>query len=231
MGKLLRILIVHRQGLADRWWHRLANVLIYGSTLIVVAFSGYLIFSSNGHGWKTYAIAAYSFESNYASAKGREIDCYFSDDLSIECGYKLRVTPSDFLTRYFKAGGTLLNEKVAGLPPRSMTVNEMIKDKDFLALSDNAKREVLNYIDKDFARLSPQVQVEVINRLKSQKIIPDMYRIPDFKNIKVKLATTILYKEVIKNILFALLLAMGWFIFWQSIVYRAVLYIAYGRQE
>ncbi len=77
--------------LENKWWHRLAKVIIYAVTLIVAVFS-LVDFLDRIDVWKNpYPQYIYSFEKGYSEAFGFSKPCVFSPDnskerLSIECG-------------------------------------------------------------------------------------------------------------------------------------------------
>ena len=119
-NKIIKLLIPWREGLEKKWWHRLTNVFIYGSTIIVLTTAIALPFIDQVE-WK-YKYT-YSFEPSYLVAKGEEIKCEFSTTLNlsfdaflkaktgvndcvplIRCGNIFEST--DFLNRYTKARGT-----------------------------------------------------------------------------------------------------------------------------
>lgn len=194
--KILNILLVRRPEIQNKWWHRLANVLIYGSTIIVAVSLVCLfisdIFSGNS-GWKTYHYT-YSFESNYSQAKGEESSCSNSSS-----GIRLWVNPmlpcgdiynsETLLTRYAKDNGTYdqliqkISQSDGSWQSYDQLLNESIKNGDF-----------------------PNV-------------------------IKVKKQPVISYTILIEHTLLILLFILLWFIFWESIIYRAAVYVILGKNK
>ena len=182
--KFFNLIIVSRPGLGRRWWHRLANVLICGSTIIILALLIF-IFVNSDSSWKKYDYVAYSFESNYKTINGQEENCSFSayDYLSpsIYCGDIKNST--EFLNKYTLARGTY--------------------EKLTLARSDK--------VDDD------RLMTALINE-------------GDLKDVKTKKTTTILYDALLKYWLVSVLVIVGWFIFWESIIYRTLIYIILGSK-
>ncbi len=181
--KIFYIFVVYREELPKKWWHRLVNVLIYGSTIIFATLILFISFSDSY--WKKYSYTSYSFESNYSTAKGKEVDCYFYGYSrvapSIDCGDLHNST--DFLNRYIKAiSDSWLITSMRTSMTDDQLVNSMIRDGDIA------------------------------------------------KNIKVKRQTTILFRELFKGILITILIILGWLIFWESIIYRSLIYIICGRK-
>lgn len=186
MKKIYRFVFVQKEGLVDKWWHRLVNVLIFGSTVAVFVIYLFLFFSDEFN-WKKNIYTAYSFESNYDKAKGKEQNCSFvtlsSDFISIACGDIFNA--SDFLTRYSKAKGTY--EKLQ--------------------------------------------QLKIDKNIDEEKILRGGIKSRDFDNIKVKKDTIVLYKDLFIFLSLLLLLLFCWFVFWESIIYRTIIYIIYGRNK
>ena len=101
-SKLLHLLIPALKG-RQRWWHRLFDILIYASTLIILL--GSLLAFLLDDSWKIFTYTAYSFEENYSAAEGKEVDCSFSYSFSsIRCGDIKNST--EFMETYTKARGT-----------------------------------------------------------------------------------------------------------------------------
>ncbi len=180
--KIKKFLIPWREDLDKKWWHRLANIVIYGSTIFVVIFILSLILT--GSSWKRINYT-YSFESNYNIISGEESVCKFTKsgffDPIINCGNI--ANPTDFLNKYAEAirNGNMLIELKAG----SKIYNNQLLDK----LIDAGK----------------------------------------FDNIKVKSSYEIIYSRLFRNFGIGVLLIFAWFVFWESIIYRVILYVVYGK--
>lgn len=186
MKNLYKIVFVQKEGLVDKWWHRLASVFIFGSTVAILVVYLFLFFSDEIN-WKKNIYTAYSFESNYDKAKGEEQNCSFvtlsSGFISIVCGDIFNA--SDFLTRHSKAKGTY---------------------------------EELQQLKTD-------------KNIDEEKILRGGIKNGDFNNIKVKKDTIVLYKDLFIFLSLLLLILFFWFVFWESIIYRTIIYIIYGRKK
>jgi hypothetical protein len=138
MKILKNLLIVSRSELQGKWWHRLANVLIYGSTFIFFVFSITFIFIN---------LPVYTFNPNITSR------------IQFECRliYPVNTVPS-WAVQQILAKGT----PVAVLP---------------------------------------------------------------------KTPVKICYNFSYLNVVYIILLTLGWFILWESILYRATIYIIYGSKK
>jgi len=179
MKKLIKFLLVQREELNKKWWHRLANVLICGSTIV---FFGFFIFNIVGtSAYKEYSYI-YSFEPNYSQAKGQETPCHLEamdyGGPYISCGDIY--TSTEFLTRYDKARGTYNSSTTSDGYDKAMDL---------------------------------------------------MIRWGELKDIKAKMITNYNYNILFKDIGLLVLLTIVWFVFWESIIYRAIVYIIYGRKN
>ena len=189
LNSFVRFFKPYRQGLDKKWWHRLSNVLIFGSTVVVVLMSGMFLLNEQIEYWSHVEYVAYSFEPNYLEAKGREVRCLF------EVG-GLRgdsKTPTIFCGEYSSS---------------SHFLDDYFKYNDFF---DRAKANAAGMSDD-----------KIMKSLISEKYLAD---------VKVKEKTIIEYGEVFANILFVFSVVVAWFVFWESIFYRAVLYVVYGLND
>jgi len=91
--KIKKPLFVRRVETENKWWHRLALVLIYGSaTLAVLFWIGLAIDEiSDWEKYKSYSYA-YSFEQGYEFLDGEEISCA----LNFNFGGRLPTLPPSF---------------------------------------------------------------------------------------------------------------------------------------
>lgn len=214
--KLLKLSLFRRQETKDKWWHRLALVLIYGSTIVGAIFLGSLLVTEEADNWARYSYTAYSFEEGYPTAKGREMDCKFSatslGDLPLvfsHCGDLS--TGSEFLEKYFRARGTY--DRLVELRKGP----ENLVKLDLTAL----KR---NYI--------PIAERPGYKRTKSDiEIMVQLVKSGELEDVKVKRVMSFEYATFLGNWSLYLLLVFGWLIFWESIVYRTLLYVVYGKKN
>lgn len=206
MRKIINFLLVRRPETKDKWWHRLALVLIYGSTIVVAIFLAVLLISEEGDYWVSESYTAYSFEQEYATAKGKEVDCKFSatslGDLPpvsiFNCGNISSDT--EFLEKYARARGTY--EK---LEENREQINSTLASGGLLGRIQRA-----NATD--------------------DKIMVQLIQNGELDNIKVKRAVSVDYASFFGNWGVYLLLVLVWFVFWESIAYRTILFVAYGRK-
>lgn len=217
MKKLLKLLFVRRQETKDKWWHRLALVLIYGSTIVGAIFLGSLLVTEEADNWARYSYTAYSFEEGYLTAKGKEIDCKFSatslGDLPLisifHCGDFS--SDSEFLERYSRARGTydrlqeLREEKAPSLNLQALG-------------GESRKIQWNNLSSTQKNRIDDGIMVELIQS-------------GEMDDVKVKRVLSFDYASFFGNWGVYLLLVLGWLVFWESIVYRTLLFVVYGKKN
>jgi len=157
MKKFLNLLIVHKPELKGRWWHRLANVLIYGSTIVFLVFGFTILFNF----------------SNFACLSGNKL-----------------------LTK------VLTN---AELQENIQTIE-----------NSNASQSVINGTIQSYKDLYQQ----------------DSDGTWEMKSLHVCFMTNS-HDQVIfvEDVLLSILFTFIWFIFWESIIYKAIIYIIYGKNK
>jgi hypothetical protein len=229
----------------NKWWHRLVRVLIFGSTIVVAIFA-ITFFISNSEIWKQYSYPAFSFEDNYSTTKGKEVNCFIDfKPTGVTCGEyaggkgpyeaKYAVDLSDFTKRYNKAikdevgqnttdkicadGKAFQSERdklgIEGLDPKMLSCMRITVDIAPIQIEDFPSK--LNYQRLTYDEYLTDKQIGFIRSL--------------WLGIKAKMTTSIIYPIFLTNLLYVILAIIGWFIFWESIVYRTLLYILYGKND
>lgn len=207
MNKFLQMLLVRRPEAKNKWWHRLALVIIYGSTILLAVFLATVLISEEGDRWASYSYTAYSFEKEYPTAKGSEVDCKFSatslgnlPPVSIfHCGDLS--SDSEFLDKYSRARGT------------------------YEELQQMRKEINANYATQGLSGL--------LNRANAtdDQIMTRLIQGDELDNVKVKRTLSVNFASLLENWGLFTLLVLGWVIVWESIVYRTLLFIAYGKKN
>lgn len=153
MKKLSNLLFVRHEGLEQKWWHRLAKVLIWGSTFIL--FTGVIIgFFIINRPFKVRSIEP------AATSAIMPIACFHLSPVSID----------------------QFSEEIKNQYPAY----------DYL---DN------NFLAKAVVKKFPECD----------------------KSVKLH--------SYVTQIIFGLLYVVAWFIFWESIIYRLIIYIIYGNRK
>ncbi len=222
MKKILNLILVRRDGIEKKWWHRLANVLIFGSTILL--FIGtFLYLWDSLDSFKNYSYTAYNFENGYTEAKGNEIECRFhlgdspitsnvGDKPYVVCGEDYSTDIGQFLKKYNDAFRQKfsINDDYCDIKGRDLfgkLTNEAIKC--FREKNDISPLSMGSSNDK-------QKQWEEF----------------DFStNIKVKRESKINFGAISVFVGTLLLVTIGWFIVWEAIIYRALVYIIFGSKK
>ena len=192
-------LIVHRNDLTGKWWHRLKNILIYGTSIALIGYFCYDMYKSS---WVEYDYPAYSFEPNYSSTKGKVINCSFmvkerNMDPVIDCG-------------------------------------DYNHDFSFLeaSLAGDDLRFLKRYFSAKISKKGSYQSYKLLQRFQTDKeILKVLINTGALDNIKAKETKTILYAAILNFIIESFLLVVVWFFFWEAVVYRAIIYIIYGKTK
>lgn len=151
--KFLNLLIVRRPELAGKWWHRLANVLIYGSATIVLLLGLVIILSD----------------------------------------------PPQYPTIFtFTSGTQFCTELRQSVPIHAPNI---IYNSTPTTLKINA---------------------EALSQVQINTLVDNDCGL--FSGMSIKYSTYAVY------VFESLIISLVWFIFWESIIYRAIVYIVYGKK-
>lgn len=224
--KKIKLFTFYRENeLESKWWHRFIKVLIYGSTIVVFAFS-IVWFIDNISTWNNPDPKyIYSFEPKYDEMYGFSKSCTFTPDnsedyLSINCGNisekwsggRYGFLP-DFLDRYSRAHfyeeefliKTTQNQQSGG----SSGFN-------FQPLGFDGKP--IN--NKFFNGVKLTINYELFN----QKIKDGSFDYIEAKRI-------IVMGPLIRNIFFIFIAPFVWFLVFKEVIYRVFIYVILGRKN
>ena len=152
-------------------------------------------------GWE-YKYTSYSFEPGYSMASGRVVDCKFY--------------AYDYISPLIDCG-------------------DISKSTDFLTRYAKARGTYDNLQKIRLESKTIDLSYDNFQKTKSgstdDQILNAGIKEGKFNDIKVKREINILYGNLIKYFFIALLIILSWFIFWESIVYRIVIYIVYGKNK
>lgn len=227
---LLGLLIVHRAEIKNKWWHRLFVVLLLGSSIAVLVSYVVIAVVSFNHAWVSYRPIAFSLEPNYQQAKGKEFSC--RNDLH---AYKISMTEPNINGWGIVCDGVTLSE---------------FDSKRYAKLWSSARQDLENQFGLDKYKYieCPSVHggyIPVINRLHcgasfllDEKLADPAY--PAFevaeKNLAhIKVTRDINFGLMLTDIVLWLIIPLAvlllWVIFWSSVIYRAVLYVVFGKNK
>ncbi len=244
MNKLSNLIFVRREGLEQKWWHRLAQVLIWGSTIVIAVFTFLLFFVGNS--FVHYSYSAYNFQPNFATAKGKIESCtfekggdpeVFNSTKTARVLYNPNSPTNGFNPIQFGATPVFTNDGDFYSP-------EIIcGDVNFQAYDSNENnypsiKEFL-YSYAQYNENSQEHELLFNSSGQDEMLIPVDLNIVmnggidrgDFSNIQTKRVTHFLLRKFIVSILEFVGIILGWFILWESIIYRTIIYIIYGKSK
>lgn len=223
----------------------MALVLIYGSaTLAVLFWIGLAIDEiSDWEKYKSYSYA-YSFEQGYEFLDGEEISCA----LNFNFGGRLPTLPPSFSQHCGDQAEIIrkYNDFV-----RSVLLTDEIKNKcaNVSQAENTTGRRYVPISERDYTTDECQMLLYSTETIKpglnlffevSQSLFSSDQRTflrnsyEELQNLKAKRNLEgVHYSEVITVILQLILIIMltiiTWIVFWESIIYRTILYIIYGK--
>jgi hypothetical protein len=188
----------------EKWWHRFLRVLMYGSTCVALAITGFLLVDDSANYTYSYS---YSFEPNYEQAEGVESTCSYHEGLNLlSCGGVNSL--DDIIIRY-----RTVNESTSqGSNPRltakndkeqSPLIDTIAKDRN---LDEATRFHLLSQIDSSY---------EIVKDLKTGKI-------------RYRQATHWNAGPLAQSVGLTFGIAILWY-FVTLVIYKVILFIAYGH--
>jgi hypothetical protein len=235
---LRSILFVERVEVQNKWWHRLFTVLLFSSGIIVLVVAGIGTFDSHDTRYEyrwgfIYRPVAFSLEKNYQEVDGKELPCDWNLDFSNRVANQPLLTiiecegvyiPQEDSRRY----GALYEDAMENLE------KQFGMDKyNFASCRGSSSISSARSSDDEYAQC-------VRKNIADEKTDPAY---PAYQNAleklaqikKIKVARDINYGVMLGDIalwlVIPLLSLLAWIAFWSAIVYRAVVYIAYGKKK
>jgi hypothetical protein len=192
-----------REGLENKWWHRLIVVLIYSSTIFVFLFIGMNIFNylRGEFKWKSYNYT-YSFEKEYSTARGKEENCDIrktGDTIFVSCG---------------------------NIHNKTQLLNMIAESK---SRGDELVQKRFSYVHFE-KRPSLSELMEAAEKFDNDMVLNGINN-GDFQDFKVKIHSHIRYLDILSLVSIIIMAPIGWLIFFYSILYRTALYVIYGSSK
>jgi hypothetical protein len=241
--KILNILFVRRSEIENKWWNRLFTVLLFGSGIFVFVLAVLLIIPTYyDHTWITYHSEAFSLESNYQQAKGKEFPCNGSLDLAgattygsikpiVECkGVEIPLNDARRYGILYDLAEKKLRE-TSGVEALDDKFNQICKDEVSLQTFPTSNERI--FTPAYIAKLECEVLKKKADRSYNQ--LYNQYQ-NDLKNLAhIKAASNVHIGSILGDIALLALIpifsVLIWIFFWSSIIYRSVLYIVFGDKK
>ncbi len=248
MKKLLRILFVKREETKNKWWDRLFHVLLGGTSILLLLLAIFLTLESTNNAWVSYRPVAFSLEPNYEQAQGKEVLCEPTleswNDKGVKCGevilsdqelaryYALRETASERLWKQSGLDGKYVAD-CAKFPLKAAGSN--------ITLQKIAAFDQILGQDSATTQMSAEERAGLAcwkNNLIAEHADPaySAYQtaLDNLNDNKVKLVGStnfgLVFDDIASWTLIPILVVLLWVLFWSSVVYRATLYVIYGKK-
>jgi hypothetical protein len=242
MKKLLNFILVSREEIKNKWWHRLVLVLLSASVVILFIAMAISTFEDNNHTWFTNSPKIFSLENNYENVDGKEIPCEESLDFDtaqtgkdieviIQCkGVEIPYSESVRYAKLYDVAENKLREK-DGVKELDDKFTQECKDEISLQTFPTTYTGGLTptqLAEFKCSELKEKTDPAYINL--NQKYKDDIDGIAKVKVNKV-FHFGIFLSDIFFWFFIPFISVLAWIIFWNSIVYRSILYIVYGKQK
>ncbi|GEM_PF-3537610 len=226
MKKLFNPFVFYKSEYDNKWWHRLAKVLIYATTVTIFIFS-IIIFIHHEDEWNTHKYV-YSFESTYSTAFGISHPCTFllptnngGDSAPVQCGKFDNVRKlasdgyvsfwTDFLNRYTKATSSTEHFITQTIEPNPYCDNAFYNTSSSSFLRGLSCMKTLTYQDINYDLLNQKIQQGMFNGIRVKEIL--------VRNL------------LICDSVLVIVIPLVWFIFARFVIYQTVLYVTLGKNR
>jgi hypothetical protein len=218
--KIMNSVLVNRPETENKWWDRLFKVVLYSSGILVVALSFIPFFSNNYEAWVTHDPTAFSLESNYQMAKGKELPCKSTFNFD-------RTSSSDALIIQCEGADVSLADSLR-YQTLYKTVDENLRKQYGLDKYDITKCSSSSGVDRLICG------GKIVKEEQADSAYPAYQNsLKDLARIKV--ATNVHFRSIFTDlgswILAPVIIFILWVLFWNSLIYRAILYIIFGNKK
>lgn len=225
MKKLLNILFVKRAEVENKWWHRLSNVIIFGSAITVFILTIITTIDNiDFYKWSTYKPVAFSLESNYDDFNGKELPCQqtlnkFSPKGDLDFRFIITCEGVDIPLEDSKLYITLYKEESNNL------TNKFGLDRyndDCPDFNNSSVETIFNCLKEKWKQkeLDPSYP-------EYKKELDNLARIKVYKEFN----TALIFRDIARLVFIPIFISLIWVIFWNSVFYRVILYIVFGKKK
>jgi len=234
------LLFVRREETKNKWWHRLMLVCVYGGAILMTSVVIGIVFEEiiDAKSYKIYSYT-YNFEQGYEFIEGEEITCGF---LMRRCG-----DIEEVVKKYNDSvRSVLLTDEIRDKCANVSSVEPISRgyvplSKRYIPVGErNYVAAECKIILSDTEVIKPGLDLsafglsESIYSSEQKNFLRDSYN--KFENLEAKQnLEEVLYSKIIGDVSLGLLVVIfsliAWIIFWESLVYRTILYIIYGKAE
>jgi hypothetical protein len=224
--KILNILLVRRPETENKWWDRLFSILLYGSAIIVAILAFFIVFSESNYTWISHPVT-FSLEQDYQSVIGKEVVCKETVDTFSESNrlsFIIECPNADI-----SYGDEQRYQNLYKTADKNLQKQYGLDKYDLSTCSAPTG-------SSSSSGLAPS-EITCIRTIFANEEADPNYA--SYQNalaalLKAKVATDIHYGVIVSDILLWLLIIiitfLVWVVFWNSMVYRAILYVIYGKK-
>lgn len=231
--KIKKLLFVRREEVKNKWWNRLFHVFLYITTVIVLVGS-FLFYFEENRGINFAAditekeILSFQLDGELLSESGESgyiVDCFLRPDTETVMSFK-------------KESNSPLPDKTETIPILSGFCGledhiSIEKDNCRLFCVDDLINALLvqnGYVaeDSDFSSMR-----KVRDQRTQGEWLLRFYELGQLDDLKAQIWPTDTMNFLLKLLLAlaALVMAIVWFVLWESVIYRCLLYIVYGKAD
>lgn len=230
MNKILKLFSVKREDLKleNKWWHRLFTVFLVASGIIVLILAVCLTIGSYNLKWVIYGDKplAFSLDPNYGKVVGKELPCESVIDdsasslsFTIKCNdVNLSHEDSQRYQTLYDAASKYLSQQF-GLDKYGSTCSNSWSSTAVLGTQLSA--EQIACVRKAIADESADPAYP-----KYQNALKNIARVKVSENSNLG----VVFFDILLWIIIPIFALLAWILFWNSIVYRSILYVIFGKK-
>ena len=241
MKKILKLFSVKREDLKleNKWWHRLFTVFIIASGILVLILAACLTIGSYNLKWVVYGDKplAFSLDPNYEKVVGKELPCESVIDNSasrlsfiIKCnGVNLSHEDSQRYQTLYDAASKYLEQQFGLDKYNSMSCSSSVNPTP-------TPEGTLNDQFNKIWGITPE-QIACVRKAIADESSDPAY--PKYQNAlkniaRVKVSENsnmgAVFFDILLWIIIPIFALLAWILFWNSVVYRLILYVIFGKK-
>ena len=233
--KIKNLLLVCREEIKDKWWNRLFHVFLYVTTAVVLV--GSFVFYYEGNRGSNFAadnsekkILSFQLDGELLSESGSSgymVDCFLKPDT------KFRITNHEVIDNSFPDEFPFETEPMQVLSGFCGLKDNISIEKDncwLFCMNDLIDTLLIQngYVaeDSDFFSIK-----KVRDQRSEGEWLLHFYELGQLDDLKAQIWPTDMVNFLVISslVLGAFATAIGWFVLWESMIYRCLLYIVYGK--
>lgn len=203
-------MIPTKEQLDSKWWHRFFKVILIASTVIVFFVLTAFMGNNGGFDWQKSKYL-YSFENNYNKYTGTEQSCFY---------YNIYGNPIGVAVPAGQWNKTVI--------AKSLTCGNLAK---YEFISKYCESRPMESVCKKEEQIGSKPSIMLVDEIlaKYANGDSDIEKIINSEGVKSKLIYYWDWKVIIRDIFVLIAIVIGWIGLLKYGIYKAILYIVYGR--